>query len=45
MADTSPETIQRLIGNSEKGLAQIEVSLLAENEVTYVGEDGDLAAS
>ena len=27
MADASPETIQRLIENSEKGLAQIEMSL------------------
>lgn len=27
MADASPETIQQLIENSEKGLAQIEVSL------------------
>ena len=27
MADASPETIERLIGNSEKGLKDIEMSL------------------
>ena len=39
MADASPETIQRLIGNSEKGLAQIEVSLLLILKTRQVVEE------
>lgn len=47
MADASPETIQRLIANSEKGLAQIEISLpfllgmRKAVEQALVQQDGD----
>lgn len=49
MADATPETIQRLIDNSEKGLAKIEMSLplvletrKAVEEAIKKQEDGDL---